>query len=334
MKTRVRRAAALIPLLCSLALLLVACNFPGGTATPAGDPFATAAAQTVAAELTQSGADATPAPATATEGASATPAPTDTPGGATATPNGAACTNRVDFVSDVTVPDDTVMEAGEDFTKTWRLRNSGTCSWDTQYDLVFDSGRSMGASAAVPLPGNVAPDSTVDLSVDMTAPASNGTYRGNWMLRDPEGQKFGIGTNASTAFWVQIRVGPTPTPEPETYKTGKDDLRSSFRMDLDEIEAETADSSDNDFWYHAAVDDDYVEPVNGALFRHMGDEVPSHADCDDASLSSDPIPFADFDVGDFFCFESTEGRLGIMQIENIGADSWNTLTVDVRVWED
>ncbi|MFP3855184.1 MAG: NBR1-Ig-like domain-containing protein, partial [Anaerolineales bacterium] len=72
--------------------------------------------------------------------------------------------------------------------------------------MVFDSGARMGASRLVPLPGPVEPGQSIDLSVAMTAPAGEGTYHGFWMLRNEEDVLFGIGDDAETAFWIQIRV--------------------------------------------------------------------------------------------------------------------------------
>jgi hypothetical protein len=130
-----------------------------------------------------------------------------------------ACTDRVDFVADVTVSDNTTMLAGQPFVKTWRLRNAGTCSWTEAYRLVFASGHSMGGPAAVPLSKPVAPGETVDVSVALTAPAGNGAHEGKWYLRNADGDIFGMGANADSAFWVRIVVGPVPTAVPAPAPT-------------------------------------------------------------------------------------------------------------------
>ncbi len=114
--------------------------------------------------------------------------------------------NAAQFVSDITIPDGTYITAGAAFVKTWRLKNVGTCTWDTSYSLVFDSGTQMGGTSAVPMPKLVAPGQSVDLTVTMTAPTAAGTYRGYWKLRSSSGQAFGIGASHSSAFWVEIRV--------------------------------------------------------------------------------------------------------------------------------
>ncbi len=202
-----------------LLLALAGCNLPRATQS-SEDLLATAAAQTVAAQLTEvAGSIATLPP----EAASATPLPdaptaTSTPiPSATASPT-ASCINRASFVSDVTIPDDTNIPAGDTFDKTWRLRNSGTCSWTTDYDVVFDSGNIMSGPASSPMTGPVAPNATIDITLSLTAPTANGTHRGNWMLRDANGVLFGLGSAGQTPFFVQIVVGATATPQPKTVK--------------------------------------------------------------------------------------------------------------------
>jgi hypothetical protein len=198
-----------------IALLIgaMACNLPGA-ATPAPDngPDAafTFAAQTVEAELTRVALaqPTTPVPAATV---TATPQPTATASltpalSPTSTP--IPC-NAVSFVQDVTIPDGTSIVTGAAFTKTWRLRNTGSCTWNTSYSLVFDRGDKMSGPDAQPLPGSVAPGATTDVSVSLTAPASAGNYRGYWRLRDGAGVLFGLSTGS---FWVDIKaVSPTPT---------------------------------------------------------------------------------------------------------------------------
>ena len=134
---------------------------------------------------------------------------------AAALPSGAsaaqACTDRAQFVSDVTVPDGTRYDPGATFTKTWRLRNSGTCTWTTSYTMVFDTGTQMGSTTSVPFHTSVAPGNTIDLSVNMTAPNAAGHYLGYWKFKNAAGTLFGIGVNANRSWWVEINVSGTTT---------------------------------------------------------------------------------------------------------------------------
>jgi len=153
-----------------------------------------------------SATDQTPAPAPTATATSEPVQPQPTPTG--------DCIDEAAFVRDVTIPDNTHLSPGQHFVKTWRLRNSGTCTWTTDYALVFAGGDSMDGPAFVSLPGTVAPGNTVDLSVNLVAPTSSGTYKGNWQLRNADGVLFGTADQANPGIWVQIVVGPTATPTP------------------------------------------------------------------------------------------------------------------------
>ncbi len=120
------------------------------------------------------------------------------------------------FVTDVTVPDNSLINAGATFVKTWRLKNTGVCQWTTGYTLVFASGEKMGGPDSVAFPKAVLPGQTVDLTVTLTAPNASGTFRGNWQLKNASGGLFGIGTSHSNPFWVQIKV-TLPTQNVTAY---------------------------------------------------------------------------------------------------------------------
>lgn len=169
------------------------------TANPTVTPTPTATLSEVAAATQTQTPTATP---TATSTLVPTLTPTHTP---TLAPASGPC-NLASFVGDVTIPDGTVFNPGDSFTKTWRLHNLGACTWTTSYALVFAGGDAMSGPTAVPLPANVTPGGTIDLSVNLVAPSSSGTYQGNWVLSDPDGNLFGVGLNGNQAFWVNIVV--------------------------------------------------------------------------------------------------------------------------------
>ncbi|HLF87505.1 MAG TPA: NBR1-Ig-like domain-containing protein [Anaerolineales bacterium] len=121
-------------------------------------------------------------------------------------PEQAACTDKATFVADVTVPDNTSFPTNHSFVKTWRLKNDGTCTWDSSYALVFDNGDQMAGNSPASLPKVVAPGESVDISVTLTTPISGGTYRGEWLLQNSQGKKFGLGSDADGPFFVQIIV--------------------------------------------------------------------------------------------------------------------------------
>ena len=210
----------------ALLIATLACGAPlrDTSSTPDISAAFTQAAQTIAVQLTQAATPAaTLAPTqaqntavspsatlpptqvqpTAVPPSAVPPSPTSRPPTPTATPF--PC-DWAGFVRDVTIRDNTTFLAGTSFTKTWRLSNEGTCTWNSNYSLVFISGNSMSGATVVPLAGTVRPGETVDVSVDLKAPTREGTHKGNWMLRNPSGGLFGIGDNRDEAFWVQIKV--------------------------------------------------------------------------------------------------------------------------------
>lgn len=324
MNERSVRPARGVAAFLGLAVLVAACNFPlAGPSTQ--DIQDTAAAQTVSAQLTQAFA-VTPTvpqvPPTDTP-----PPPTSLPPTATLPPTPSAtqpCTDIAVFVADVTIPDNTNMDPGEDFDKTWRLRNNGTCTWNSEYDIAFIDGNIMGGPSSKPLAGAVAPGSTVDVTVDLTAPSTNGTHRGNWRLRNNKDVLFGV------TFYVQIVVGPTPTPAPEVHETEQMTIDSSYHFDLDEGDA-TAGSGTRDAWYEAvSAVEQYLTPENGATFKKWGGSPPSYNDCNNASLSSAKISLADLPVGTWVCYETDEGRIGRFEVEGKTTYEW---TIDFRTWE-
>jgi len=128
-------------------------------------------------------------------------------------------TDKAEFVADVTVPDGTVFAPGASFVKTWRLKNTGTSTWTPAYSLVFFSGNQMSGAASSPLPSNIPPGGTADISVDLTAPSAVGNYFGFWMLRNPAQRNFGVGPGSDQPFYVEINVqgsGTPGTPGPTT----------------------------------------------------------------------------------------------------------------------
>ena len=93
------------------------------------------------------------------------------------------------FISDITIPDGTIMSPGEEFTKTWAIKNNGTCAWVSNANITFNflKGELMGASTTTILPESifpVEPGETINISVDFVAPKQSGTYRSYWQLNN------------------------------------------------------------------------------------------------------------------------------------------------------
>lgn len=159
---------------------------------------------------------ATPTP---TLEATVTPTPSATQGLVTPTATRyvatvSACDNAV-WVSDVTIPDNTVMTPGQKFTKTWSIKNAGTCNWTTGYKLVFLSGNAMsGVSTALTTAVDAGHADNVSLA--LVAPITKGTYTGYWIMQNAAGQTFGqqvyVSIVVSTSMTATTTGTITPTP--------------------------------------------------------------------------------------------------------------------------
>ena len=215
-------APKVILMLTLAALVLAACSYPGRRPAPDNlsqeDRVNTAAAKTVAAIATgiaagqnptlvgPSSTTSTPTPPQSTE----TPRPaaaatkTNTPSAA-----GEGPCNRASFITDTTIPDGSTILPNSVFTKTWALKNVGSCPWTTGYVLVFAGrGTAMSGAASTPLitSGEVKPGDTVQASVSLRAPDEPGDYEGYWMLRSADDKIFGTGSSSATPFYVKIHV--------------------------------------------------------------------------------------------------------------------------------
>lgn len=97
--------------------------------------------------------------------------------------------NKAAFISE-TVPDGTSFLLNKSFTKSWRFRNDGTCTWNTSYQLVFNGGDQLSGPSTKNFPTNVQPGEQVDLSVSLKSPGTSGTYTGYWKMRSDTGLDF------------------------------------------------------------------------------------------------------------------------------------------------
>jgi hypothetical protein len=198
LKNRLKRVQILL-LVGTLLLASCGAGAAEGTVTPtqsvseiqtrAVGTFSSALTLTALAEPSET-PTLTPAPtlpplATSTLG---TPFSGTTPG--VPVSGGAGSCYALTFVKDMSIPDNTQMDPGETFTKTWQVLNSGTCAWDAGFKFQNTGGNAMGATALT-LPSAVPSGATFDLSVPMTAPNAAGTVRGNWRMSTATGEFFG-----------------------------------------------------------------------------------------------------------------------------------------------
>ncbi len=182
------------------ATLLAACA-PATPIEPTPDVLAirTSAANTVVAEFTLTAAAFTPTSMPPTE--TPTPEiPTETPTITFATDPtqialgtpGLLC-DDLSFdpaTVDVTILDGTAMTPGQEFVKTWKIKNTGNCTWGDGYTLTYSYGERMDGQP-VPLGAVVQVDQEVEVSVNFKAPTAIGEYTSAWQMTNAAGVTFG-----------------------------------------------------------------------------------------------------------------------------------------------
>jgi Ig-like domain from next to BRCA1 gene len=138
---------------------------------------------------------------TATSLPSSTPLPSATPTqtATIASPSFSQGCDGSAYIRDVTIRDGTKLTPGETFTKTWKLKNTGTCAWSKGYSITFVSGADM-YGFDTKINQYVKPGHTAEISVSLTAPDERGTYTSYWILEDKNGTPFGA------RVYVQIVV--------------------------------------------------------------------------------------------------------------------------------
>jgi len=309
------RTTAVVSLFAGLVFLL-SCNFPRPPSP--GELTQTAAAATFSAEQTLASLATstptptlTPVPPTPTVTATPSPEPTATP----------SCVDASVFVSDITIADNTPLKPGQTFRKTWRLRNSGTCDWTTSFEAVRIGGANLGGPAAVSLPDAAPPEGTLDVSIDLAAPTTHGIYRSNYQLRNPADTLFGV------VFYVQIVVGPTPTPSSSVYRSGRVTIDNGASIDFDSGSS-AGDPCGDVLLQSVSETERYLVPLNGARLKQMAG-MPGQETCESASLAGDAVNFNDFGSGSTFCYQTSSGRYGRFQVERTEADS---IGFDFSTW--
>jgi len=218
---------SLLALSVCLAFLLAAC---GPSAAENEATIATSVAQTVAAG--QPVSTSTPAAPVLTSTPLILTSPTagfvtSTPARPTLPPNtgGDAACMKASLVEE-TIPDGTIVKPGQQFTKTWTIRNDSTCVWDTSYKIVFWDGDVMGGGYVYNFPQQALPGDSVPVQLVLTAPTTDGNYQSEWKLQTPGGSTFGVGFDSP--FWADIVVSSSDDVEygvtSVTYSVERDPL--------------------------------------------------------------------------------------------------------------
>jgi hypothetical protein len=200
----------LLPIISIASLLISACGASvsnAATQTQAVVAIYTAAALTI--EANSASFTKTPLP-TETPSPTVTITSTITPTATlTSIPPTSPMQNYCDnslWISDVTIPDNTLIAPSQTFEKTWAIQNTGTCAWTESYSIIFVNGDMMNGSART-INQRVESQQQANISIKLTAPSKPGTYTGVWRLANSKGEPFG----KIVTVVINVGVGGTMT---------------------------------------------------------------------------------------------------------------------------
>jgi len=225
-------------------------------------------------------------------------------------------------LTDITVPDGAQIFSGQYFSKTWRLVNTGTCTWTKDFAVSWFSGENFGAAPVQFLEKVTPPGKSIEITVDMTAPMIPGTYQGYWKLMDPEGRLFGIGPNGDAPFWIKIQViqsetetplpSPTVLPTAEALVSGKVDLKMGDVLDLD---TGNIDPGNGDLSLELSQNGNLLlAPQNKTELYYFGPNPPQIWQCSLGVFNPAPLDLNTIMPGSNVCFHSSQNLPGYFMI--------------------
>lgn len=236
---------------------------------------------------------------------------------------------------DVTIPDGLVVEPGIRMTKVWRIKNSGTCTWSPEFQLVWFSGANLGTTNAIYLSKTVSPGEMVDIAVDIQIPNQAGIYQSNWKLMTPQGELFGLGANSEAPIWVIVEVQgqemtsvlPTVsvTPVPPVLVEGSVILTPGDTFDFDTGALNPLQGADV-----TLVEDLSLTLLNDTQRSYARNEMPGFSDCRNPEWLVNQIVEDGLETR-YYCYRSSQGLPGYLRITHVDASA-GTIEFEFFTW--
>jgi uncharacterized protein YkwD len=230
------------------------------TPTPSPEPTATTQSQPTTTAQPQSTATAQPESTLPTQ-------------------NPSNCTDSASFVADVTIPDNTTINQGMTFLKTWRIRNTGTCTWNENYKMIFLNGDQMNSDASIPFK-TTAPGDLLDLSVNLVSPSTDGAYTGNYELHNGAGDLFLI--DNTRTIWVKIMVGTQAAQK--AVPAGKGEARQPSAASPNNTPS-NGTAGTCSYYEDSAIENDLVSQINAVRAAYDLPALTRNAKLSTAALS-------------------------------------------------
>lgn len=123
------------------------------------------------------------------------------------------------------------VSSGASFQHSWTVRNTGTCTWNKNYSIVFVGGEKFSAQDRIPLTIEVPPESETQITLSFLAPQTPGYYEGFWKLQNEKNTQFGLGESGDAAFWLKVNVSSETPSNHATATITTSDLKEPVWKD-------------------------------------------------------------------------------------------------------
>lgn len=124
----------------------------------------------------------------------------------TPTQTSPACTDLAEMEKHLSISDGSILKKLTLYAKVWRLKNTGTCTWTTQYKLVFTGGNFIIEQPDAQMPLEVPPGQSVELKVNFITPSVGDTYVASWLLENASGARFGVGPTSDQPIGLNFNI--------------------------------------------------------------------------------------------------------------------------------
>jgi formylglycine-generating enzyme required for sulfatase activity len=115
------------------------------------------------------------------------------------------CIEKIGYVTDITIPDGTVLQKGQIVTKTWVLKNIGTCPIHENYKILWTDSNLNNPQKMFDFNTRIEPGEEAEVSITFPV-QGQGKTRIGFKIANPDGEVFGLGERRIGDLWIEYEV--------------------------------------------------------------------------------------------------------------------------------
>ena len=143
------------------------------------------------------------------------------------------------------------------------------------------------------------------------------------------------GFHCKTVAQIKPTLKPVPlkpVARPQTFSTGKLDVRQTYTFDLDR--GEQGNNSNTDIWFQAETQSRlFFVPRNGAGISVGNRSNRGYAGCSRANFTTSRIALNRMPVGSYICVRTNENRISQFRVNAISKTVPVTISLGYTTWK-